>query len=66
MLLRCAASLSRLPLRVHYRLADWFLFPMMYHVVRYRRRLVAQNLRKAFPDLTFARISDCAGVLTLR
>ncbi len=27
---------------------------------------VADELRKAFPDLTFARISDCAGVLTLR
>lgn len=50
MLLRCTVALSRLPLRVHYRLADWFLFPMMYHVVRYRRRLVAQNLLKAFPE----------------
>ena len=50
MLLRCASALSRLPLRVHYGFADWFLFPMMYYVVRYRRRLVAENLRKAFPE----------------
>ena len=52
MLLRCAAALSRLPLRVHYGFADWILFPMMYYVVRYRRRLVATNLRNAFPDKT--------------
>ena len=50
MLLRCTAALSRLPLRVHYALADGLLFPAMYHLVRYRRRLVADNLRKAFPD----------------
>ena len=50
MLFSCAAALSRLPLRVHYWFADWVLFPMMYHVIRYRRRLVAKNLRMAFPD----------------
>ena len=52
MLLHCAAALSRLPLRVHYWFADWLLFPLMYYVVRYRRRLVATNLHKAFPDKT--------------
>ena len=50
MLLRCTAALSRLPLGVHYRFADWVLFPLMYHIVRYRRRLVRDNLTKAFPD----------------
>lgn len=54
MLLHCAATLSRLPLKVHYFLADAFLFPMMYHVVRYRRRMVAHNLQLAFPDKTEA------------
>ena len=50
MLLRCTSALSRLPLGVHYRFADWLLFPLMYHSVRYRRRLVRDNLTKAFPD----------------
>ena len=50
MLLRCTAALSYLPLGVHYRFADWVLFPLMYHIVRYRRRLVRDNLTKAFPD----------------
>lgn len=50
MLLRCTAALSRLPLRVHYAFADGLLFPVMYHLVRYRRKVVAQNLRNAFPD----------------
>lgn len=50
MLLHCAAALSRLPLRVHYWLADWVLYPMMYHVVRYRRRLAEKNIRQAFPE----------------
>ena len=56
MLSHCAALLSKLPLAVHYGIADWclfadwLLFPLMYHVVRYRRRLVHENLRLSFPD----------------
>lgn len=50
MLLRCAAALSRLPLRVHYAFADLLLYPVMYYVARYRRRLVKKNLRNAFPE----------------
>jgi len=52
MLLHCATLLSRLPLKVHYGLADCLLFPLMYHVVRYRRKTVDKNLRLAFPDKT--------------
>lgn len=52
MLFHCAAALSRMPLRVLYRCADWLLFPIMYYVVRYRRGLVAKNLRMAFPGKT--------------
>ena len=52
MLSHCAALLSRLPLAVHYGIADWLLYPLMYHVVRYRRRMVAENLQNAFPDKT--------------
>ena len=52
MLLRCTALLSRLPLRVHYAFADGLLFPIMYHLVRYRRKVVAKNLSNAFPEKT--------------
>ena len=54
MLLSCTAALSRLPLRLHYWFADWFVYPMMYYVVRYRRRLVEKNLRNSFPEKTDA------------
>ena len=50
MLFRCAIALSRLPLSVLYGIADWVLFPVMYYIVHYRRRLVYNNLRNAFPD----------------
>ena len=50
MLLHCANALSKLPLRVHYWFADRLLYPMMYYIVRYRRRIVAKNLQLAFPD----------------
>lgn len=52
MLFHCAAALSHLPLRVHYWCADRLLFPIMYYIVRYRRGLVAKNLRMAFPEKT--------------
>lgn len=54
MLSACASLLSRLPLAVHYGIADGVLYPLMYHVVRYRRRVVAENLQNAFPDKTAA------------
>lgn len=50
MLFHCTAALSRLPLAVHHWCADYVLFPMMYHIVRYRRRMVAKNLRNSFPE----------------
>lgn len=50
MLVHCAHALSKLPLRIHHWLAEWWLFPMMYYVVRYRRDIVAKNLRMSFPD----------------
>lgn len=50
MLLHCAALLSKMPLSVHYWCADWILYPIMYHVVRYRRKMTAKNLTSAFPE----------------
>ncbi len=44
--------LSRLPLGVHYFFADYLIYPLIYYVARYRRRLVAKNLRLSFPEKT--------------
>lgn len=44
--------LSRLPLKVLYAIADYLIYPLMYWVVRYRRDVVAKNLRLSFPDKT--------------
>ena len=52
MLKALVSILSRLPLSVHYFFADYLIYPLMYYVVRYRRRLVAKNLRLSFPDKT--------------
>ena len=41
-----------MPLAWHYRLSDWLLFPLVYYVARYRRKIVDKNLRLAFPDKT--------------
>lgn len=44
--------LSRLSLKGLYRLSDCVIYPLMYHVVRYRRRIVRKNLTLSFPDKT--------------
>ena len=54
MLRLIVSILSRLPLNVLYFFADWLIYPLMMYVVRYRRRLVAKNLRLSFPDKTDA------------
>ncbi len=43
--------LSRLPLRVLYALSDSLLFPLLYWVLRYRRRLVGRQLAECLPEL---------------
>lgn len=43
--------LSRLPLWWLYRLSD-LLAPLVYHVVRYRRRTVRTNIDRSFPELS--------------
>lgn len=42
-------GVARLPLRVLYILAD-FIFFILYHLVRYRRKVTLKNLRDSFPD----------------
>ena len=43
--------ISRLPLRMLYVLSDGMYF-LVYHIVRYRRRVVRDNLVKSFPEKT--------------
>ena len=44
---------SALPFRVLYVLSD-FNYLLMYHVWRYRRKVVRENLEKSFPEKTEA------------
>jgi KDO2-lipid IV(A) lauroyltransferase len=41
--------ISVLPFRVLHLLSD-ILFPVLYHLVRYRRKVVIENLRNSFPE----------------
>ena len=42
--------LSYLPLSIHYFLSDWLLFPLVFYVIRYRRKLVKEQLASCFPE----------------
>lgn len=42
--------LSHLPFCIHYAISDYLLFPLVYYVVRYRRRLVRRQLADCFPE----------------
>ncbi len=42
-------TITLLPMRALYLLSD-ILFPVFYHVIRYRRDVVEKNLRNAFPE----------------
>lgn len=52
MLQSLISILSRLPIRVLYWVADRVLYPLIYYVVRYRRKVVDKNLLIAFPQHT--------------
>ena len=43
--------LSRLPFRLFFALSD-IGYLLMYHVVRYRRKIVRHNLTTSFPEKT--------------
>lgn len=53
MLMGLLHLLSRLPLRVLYVVAT-ACYPVLYYVVRYRRRVVRQNIDTAFPEMPVA------------
>lgn len=50
MLLLLICILSLLPLPALYRLADYFIYPLLRYVVRYRLPLVRKNIRLSFPE----------------
>ncbi len=50
--------LSRIPLKHLYRISDYLLYPLLYHVIRYRRKLVRQNLTLSFPEKPKQEICD--------
>lgn len=52
MIFSLVSILSRLPLRVLYWVADWLLYPLIYYIARYRRKVVDRNLLIAFPQHT--------------
>lgn len=39
-----------IPLRILYLLSDIILYPLIYHIVKYRRNVVSENIDKAFPE----------------
>ncbi|MDD3491099.1 MAG: lipid A biosynthesis acyltransferase, partial [Paludibacter sp.] len=47
--------ITRMPLSVLYLLSD-ILAPLIYHVVRYRRKVVRRNLIKSFPEKSISEI----------
>ena len=51
--------ISLMPFWVLYGLAD-FIFVLVYYVVRYRRKIVAKNMRESFPELSDKELSKIA------
>ena len=41
--------MSLLPMRVHYIFSD-IMFPLIYYIIRYRRKVVRKNLTRSFPE----------------
>ena len=50
--------LSKMPIGVHHFFADYLIYPLMYYVARYRRKIVDKNIRNAFPNWTEAQHKD--------
>lgn len=52
-------QISKLPLRILYLFSDAFFF-LNFYVIRYRRRVILENLRNSFPEKTDAEIQQIA------
>lgn len=51
---------SLIPLRGLYWMADCLFFPLTYHLIRYRRKIVMKNLSLAFPEKAPNELHDIA------
>lgn len=49
---------SVLPLKVLYGISDFVLYPVLYKLTGYRKKVVQQNLKNAFPEKTNAELSQ--------
>lgn len=41
---------SHLPMRAHYFMSDWLVYPLVYHLVGYRKTVVRRNILRCFPE----------------
>ncbi len=49
---------SLLPLKIHYFFSDVVLYPLLYHVIKYRRKVVRKNLTECFPQKDLKEITE--------
>jgi Kdo2-lipid IVA lauroyltransferase/acyltransferase len=52
--------LSLLPLRILYVISDFLMFPIVFHVIGYRKKVVYENLRNSFPEKSQEEIEQIA------
>lgn len=45
-----AVGCSKLPFSFHYFCSDYILFPLVYRIVGYRKKVVRKNMANSFPD----------------
>lgn len=50
--------LSLIPLKVGYLITDIIIFPLLYHLIGYRKKLVRKNLRESFPEKSEQELRD--------
>ena len=44
--------ISLLPLRVLYAISDFLVYPLLYHLLGYRKKVVRKNMRRVYPNRT--------------
>ena len=48
--------LSRLPMAFLYAIADTIIYPLLFYILRYRRKIVRKNLTSSFPEKSIREI----------
>jgi Kdo2-lipid IVA lauroyltransferase/acyltransferase len=49
---------SKLPQKVLYGISSYFVFPVLFYVLKYRRYVVTRNLKNAYPDKSTAELYE--------